>query len=750
MKGSTKTGEHLAKDLEGLRGHVSGSQQERACWRPADRGTQPGREQPPRHEADFSPSAGFEGTEAGDCPERQPAHSGRRPPVSILCAGPPELTDVLGQLCRVLGHRPTGASDAQSLEQVGGKFALAMVVDNAGLHSPFSALALSKLVLGKHEAISVERGLLLGVMPTHTGLQRSYVHHGSSYCQLELDQGVLTDDGAASVRGAIVHTLAMPRYEQADYYDYVSDGMLHAVVESSQAPLIVLDRDWRVWFANLAAQAIFKRPTQLMKGRPVGDLFSSQGSARRFQALVREGVRVGGGSAGLRMQARDGAEFDALVAYNPVYGTSERLWGFTLHDITGLRRAEEELQRHRDHLEELVEARTAELRATNESLQREISDRKRAEEALGSSEQLLRLVVEGTPDHFFYIQEADGHFRYLSASVKRITGRSAERWLRDFPACLSKHPLNERFHEGRRRLLTGETDSFSCIVEILHASGKAMWLRISERALTADRRTVGVQGAAADITEAKRLQDRLFHAQKMESIGRLAGGVAHDLNNLMVGVLGFASNMKASRKPADREYEYLEQIALSAESASDLAKQLLAFARGGEHLRERVCLNDVIGRCLSMFPRISPRSRIPKRLAPDLWDVAADPVQMQQVVINLLENAIEATPERGRLIITTRNVDVRSVAERSRLGLERGRYVRVRVKDEGDGMDEAIVERIFEPFFTTKEDGRGMGLAAVYGIVQDHAGRILVSSKPDRGTTFDVYLPAAARRERVS
>ncbi len=374
----------------------------------------------------------------------------------------------------------------------------------------------------------------------------------------------------------------------------------------------------------------------------------------------------------------------------------------------------------------------------------DVTERRRAEEAIRRSEEMLRLVVEGTPQHFFYVQQRDGTFQYISPSIEQVTGRSPEEWQRDFPACLTEHPMNEQFHKGRRKVLRGQTDSAGCTVEIRHQTGRHMWLQVHERALTENGKIVGIQGVASDITERKIMQDHLFAAQKMESVGRLAGGVAHDLNNMMVAVLGLTSLMKSRRTPDDEEYEYLEYVSRSAESASDLAKQLLAFAHGGKHQLRRVRLNEVIGHSLRIVRRAAPSLRIVERMTPALWDIDADPTQMQQVIINLCENAAEAMPGGGRLTITTRNLRVSKVGDRPHHALPPGRYVHLCVEDEGCGMDEATVRRLFEPFFTTKADGRGMGLAAVYGIIKNHGGHVFVETEPGAGTTFRVYFPAAA------
>jgi PAS domain S-box-containing protein len=245
-----------------------------------------------------------------------------------------------------------------------------------------------------------------------------------------------------------------------------------------------------------------------------------------------------------------------------------------------------------------------------------------------------------------------------------------------------------------------------------------------------------------DITERKQAEQAMIQASRLEATATLASGIAHRVNNLMVGVLGYAELLK--EKLADRadDADMLATISRSAEQAGDLALQMLTFARGARYQPQSLNLNDVVQAVLGVQSRSLPAGiDVELDTGTDLWDVAADPIQINQVFLNLFDNAVEAIEERGRITIATRNI----VLDTEQAGLSAGPYVCLSIQDTGRGMSADTQARIFEPFFTTKFEGRGLGLAAVHGIVKNHGGHITVESEPGRGSTFSVYLPASHR-----
>ncbi len=266
-------------------------------------------------------------------------------------------------------------------------------------------------------------------------------------------------------------------------------------------------------------------------------------------------------------------------------------------------------------------------------------------------------------------------------------------------------------------------------------------------------RTAG-QMVAAELELLEKEQEKetyraqVFRSQKLESLGILAGGVAHDFNNLLMGIQGRASLLMLEAGITRTQMEHARAIEEYVQSATDLTRQLLGFARGGKYDVRPADMNAVLDHSAHLFGRTKKEIRIRKHLQPDLWNVDIDQRQIEQVLLNLFVNAWHAMPGGGDLGLRTENRELNPERAAAR-DLPPGRYVAVLVADTGVGMDQATMERIFDPFFTTKGMGRGtgLGLASAYGIMQNHGGRIEVQSAIGRGTTFVLFLPAS--REAV-
>jgi two-component system, cell cycle sensor histidine kinase and response regulator CckA len=258
---------------------------------------------------------------------------------------------------------------------------------------------------------------------------------------------------------------------------------------------------------------------------------------------------------------------------------------------------------------------------------------------------------------------------------------------------------------------------------------------------------IEIQGYLMDITRMKSLEAQLLHAQKMESIGTMAGGVAHDFNNLLMGIMGNTSLMLIKKDRSEKDYQRLKSIEQLVQSGSDLTRQLLGFAKGGKYEVRTTDLNKLIDRSIKMFGRTHKEIQIQTALAEDLRLVEADRSQIDQVLYNLYLNAWQAMDnDGGQISVRTRNIHIRMDAP-APYGLAPGDYVEVSVQDDGMGMDDKTQQRIFDPFFTTKERerGTGLGLASAYGIIQNHAGLITVKSKPMEGSCFTLFLPATKK-----
>jgi PAS domain S-box-containing protein len=254
----------------------------------------------------------------------------------------------------------------------------------------------------------------------------------------------------------------------------------------------------------------------------------------------------------------------------------------------------------------------------------------------------------------------------------------------------------------------------------------------------------GIVVNARDITETKLLEDQLQQAQKMEAVGTLAGGIAHDFNNLLQAVQGYSELLLLDKKNTERGFRELKEIVRAAKRGAELTRRLLTFSRKVESQRRPVDLNHEVEQAGKLLARTIPKMiQIELRRGPALEIVSADPVQIEQVIMNLGVNAKDAMPERGRLVIETENVTLSEEFCRGHLGLRAGRYVLLSVTDTGHGMDKEVLEHIFEPFYSTKGPGKGtgLGLAMVYGIIRSHEGYITCSSEPGQGTCFRIYLP---------
>jgi len=243
--------------------------------------------------------------------------------------------------------------------------------------------------------------------------------------------------------------------------------------------------------------------------------------------------------------------------------------------------------------------------------------------------------------------------------------------------------------------------------------------------------------------EEESMREQMFRAQKLESLGILAGGVAHDFNNLLMGVQGRASLMLMNVKDSEAHVEHLKAIEEYVQSATNLTRQLLGFARGGKYHIETADMNEVLTHSADLFGRTKKEIGIRTHLEPEPWAVEIDRRQMEQVLLNLFVNAWQAMPGGGVLLLETKNVNLDDETAKS-FRIQPGRYVRIEVTDTGTGMDDSTRERIFDPFFTTKKIGRGtgLGLASAYGIVKHHDGALDVQSEIGKGSTFLIYLPA--------
>ena len=384
------------------------------------------------------------------------------------------------------------------------------------------------------------------------------------------------------------------------------------------------------------------------------------------------------------------------------------------------------------------------------AIQQDITERKKAEEAILESEKRFKHLVKNSNDVFVIIDK-DGREIYVSDSLERITGfNPAEVLNQSWFEFL--HPDDvDHIAQSFRHLV--QIPGGTIKVEYRHPRKEGGWVyleAIGSNYLN-ESSIQGIVLNVRDITERKlaeveheKLQTQLSHAQNMESVGRLAGGVAHDFNNTLGVILGYSELALNQLDPTQPLHADLQEIRLAAERSAKLTRQLLAFARRQTITPIALDLNEVVEGIILMLQRLIGED-IDLEWLPDadLWLINADPSQIDQILTNLCINARDAIEGIGKISIATGNVvfDEHSCKEQS--GFEAGEYVKLSVRDNGCGMEPEILDRLFEPFFTTKEIGKGtgLGLSMVYGIVKQNKGMLNVSSEPGRGTTFSIYLP---------
>jgi two-component system, cell cycle sensor histidine kinase and response regulator CckA len=399
-------------------------------------------------------------------------------------------------------------------------------------------------------------------------------------------------------------------------------------------------------------------------------------------------------------------------------------------EVQRRREAQEKLRLQKDHVEAIVDQRTAELR---------------------KSEEKYRDLVENIND-VIYAVNRDGVLTYVSPVVQPVFGFST--------AELIGKPFLDFVHHQDRERARGDFEMALKVssgpkeYRFLDKTGQIRWCRASSRPALDGTQKSGIQGVLVDITQSKRLEEQLQRAQKMEALGTLAGGVAHDLNNILSGIISYPELLLMDLPEDSRLREPLTTIKTSGENAAAIVQDLLALAGRGVPNLELLCLNQIVGRCLDA-PEIqalnkrNPDILLATDLQPDLLWVRGSSIHIFKSLSNLIFNAAEAMPHGGRIEIATAN----RYADKTVSGFDtvcEGEYVVLSVSDSGIGIPESDRARVFEPFYSRKISGgrgSGLGMAVVWGTVKDHNGYIDLQSQEGRGTRIELFFPAT--RDRI-
>ena len=376
------------------------------------------------------------------------------------------------------------------------------------------------------------------------------------------------------------------------------------------------------------------------------------------------------------------------------------------------------------------------------AVMRDISGRKEAEAALRRSEAEYRGLIERLPLGI-YRATHEGRLLAANAAFARMLGYD------DPKEMLGRVTMQDVYAdpEERARLMAEWGPGADSALEVhwRRKDGAPLVVRLHVHAV---RSVAGehefFEGLAEDVTEQRSLEAQFRQAQRLEAVGRLAGGVAHDFNNILTAITSYSELLLSNATPAGRKRGYAEEIHTAAQRAGALTRQLLAFSRRQVLQVKVLDLNTVVRTLDRMLRRlIGEDVRLELELPEGLGPVRADPAQIEQIVMNLAVNARDAMPAGGRLTIETANVALDESYARAHRGIEPGRYVMLAIGDTGIGMDRETQSHLFEPFFTTKNpgEGTGLGLATVHGIIKQSGGSVAVESEPGKGSTFRIYLP---------
>ncbi|MGD0509064.1 MAG: PAS domain S-box protein [Terriglobales bacterium] len=497
------------------------------------------------------------------------------------------------------------------------------------------------------------------------------------------------------------------------------------LLETLPDAIVAVNQDGTMVQVNSQAQELFGYDRDELLGQKVEMLvpenYRREHHHHRERFAQRPKTRRMGAGLDLYGRRRNGSEFPVEISLSPVSTENGIFVLSAIRDISDRKQIEEELRRAHEELYQ------------------------RTVEQLGESRSRLALIIDSSEDAIIS-KGLDGTITSWNKGAERIYGYTPEEAIGKHISLLAPSDRPDEIPEILRKIARGEGIEHHESVRVTK-DGRRLDVSISVSPLRdANGDVVGASAIARDITDQKRTEGQLHQSQKMEAIGRLAGGVAHDFNNILGIISACAEFLRDRIDPSAEPLQYVENIKKATERGSSLTRQLLTFSRS----------SVIQPRILDLNERLKDVGKLLRPLMGDDVEILivskstsavieADPGQLDQIVVNLAVNARDAMPRGGKFILETRAEKFDDDFAEQHQKMAAGKYVLLAVSDTGSGMDEATVSRIFEPFFTTKETGKGtgLGLATVYGIVKQSAGHILVYSEPGHGTTFKIYLPSA-------
>ena len=494
-----------------------------------------------------------------------------------------------------------------------------------------------------------------------------------------------------------------------------SETRMRAILDTAADGIITIDGEGNINSVNRSCEAMFGYDHGALDGRNISMILPSFRLEGEFDPVNRRFRHQDIGTSRLETDAckSDGSVFPVELALSEVQLGNRRLFTGIITDIT---------------------------------------ERKRGEEKMQWTLSLLGATLESTADGILVV---DG-----SEKVVRFNRKFLEMWRipesvmeslddREVLSFVQGQLINPGAFLSRIRELYGDPGAES--YDVLEFLDGRIFERFSNPQMIGDS-IIGRVWSFRDVTEQRKLEAQLRHSQKMEALGTLAGGVAHDFNNMLTAIIGFSSLIQMNMDKADPNLHYLNQVLAAAERAAGLTQSLLAYSRKEPINPGRHDLNGIVRKVVKLLSRLIGED-IELVIALDDTELAimADSGQIEQVLMNLATNARDAIPGEGKLLIITNMAELTEEFVRGHGYGKSGKYVHIRVSDTGIGMEKATMERIFEPFFTTKQLGRGtgLGLSIVYGIVKQLDGYITVSSEQDKGTSFDIYFPVVASADKI-